>query len=83
MSSKIIIYSANNCPFCKRAIQYLTSHGYQFTELDLTGNYEKIDELKRSTGHRTIPLIFVNDQFIGGYTDLMEKINSKELILVK
>lgn len=83
MGSKIIIYSANNCPYCRKAKLYFENHGFSFEEVDLTNNYEKIDELKKSTGHRTIPLIFVNDQFVGGYTDMIEKVNSGELILLK
>lgn len=81
MSSKIVIYSANNCPYCRKAKNYLDQNGFTYNEIDLTGNYDKIDELKQSTGHKTIPLIFVDDQFIGGYTDMIEKISSGELIL--
>ncbi len=81
--SKIIIYSANNCPYCRKAKNYLEQNGFQYQEIDLSHDYDKIDELKKSTGHRTIPLIFVNDVFVGGYTDMIEKINSGDLVLTK
>lgn len=81
--SNIIIYSANNCPYCRKAKNYLEQNGFEYKEIDLTHDLSKIDELKKSTGHRTIPLIFVNDQFVGGYSDMIEKVNTGDLILKK
>ena len=79
MKSSILIYTTNSCPYCVRAKSYFISRGLDFTEINLTNKYAEIENLKRSTGHRTIPLIFVNDQFIGGYTDMIEKIENGEL----
>lgn len=83
MSLNIKIYSTQSCPYCVRAKNYFSQNGLSYEEIDLTGNFEEIDRMKNKTGHRTVPMIFVNDQFIGGYSDMMEKIESGELVLVK
>lgn len=81
MNPKIVIYTTKNCPYCVRAKSYFSQHSLAYSEIDLTNQYDEIDRLKQQTGHRTIPLIFINDQFIGGYSDMMEKIESGELKL--
>lgn len=81
MTHKIQIYSKFPCPYCIRAKDFFNDKNLPFEEIDLTGNYDEIDKLKERTGHRTFPQIFINDQFVGGYSDLMEKIESGNLKL--
>ncbi|OQW47601.1 MAG: glutaredoxin [Proteobacteria bacterium SG_bin7] len=81
MTSKIKIYSTKSCPYCIRAKSYFAANDLKFEEIDLTNNFSEIDRIKAKTGHRTVPLIFVNEQFIGGYTDMISKIESGELVL--
>lgn len=81
MKSKITIYSTKSCPYCVRAKSYFAENGLEFDEIDLTNKFSEIDKIKNETGHKTVPLIFVNGQFIGGYTDMIFKIESGELVL--
>ncbi len=81
MKSMIKIYSTNSCPYCVKAKSYFASQGLSYDEVDLTNKFDEIDRLKNQTGHRTVPLIFVDEKFIGGYTDMMAKIESGELLL--
>ncbi len=41
-----------------------------YEEIRLDENPEKREELIKSLNWRTVPMIFVNKQFIGGYDDL-------------
>lgn len=81
MKSQIKIYSTKTCPYCVKAKSYFTQNGFNFEEIDLTNKFDEIEEIKNRTGHRTVPLIYVNEQFIGGYTDMIAKIESGELVL--
>jgi len=36
-------------------------------------------ELKKKLKWKTIPLIFVKGDFVGGYSDFIEKVNKKEI----
>ncbi|MCB0370010.1 MAG: glutathione S-transferase N-terminal domain-containing protein [Bdellovibrionales bacterium] len=69
-TAKIIIYTKDPCPFCVRAINFLNARGLEFTEIDLTDKADEIQKIKDQTGWRTVPIILINDQVIGGYTDL-------------
>lgn len=81
MNPKIVIYTTEYCPYCVRAKSYFKQNSLAFEEIDLTHKPKEIEEIKTKTGHRTVPLIFINETFIGGYSDLMAKLESGELKL--
>lgn len=68
--AKVRIYTKDPCPYCVRAIHFFNEHGIVFEEVDLTDKQEEIDRLKNETGWRTVPIIMIDDELIGGYTDL-------------
>lgn len=70
MSEKVLIIKKNPCPYCDRAKVLLDNKGIKYDVLDLTDNLDELDKWKQKTGWRTVPMIFINDQLIGGYTDL-------------
>lgn len=80
MERKVVIYSKKMCPYCERAKAFFRGQGIAFEEIDLTDNFFELDKLKAKTGHMTVPQIFVGDQFIGGYTDLVTAVESGKLI---
>ena len=68
---KIEIYSTDVCPYCVRAKDLLKRKGAAYTEINLTQNPDKRDEmLARAAGRKTVPQIFINGQHIGGCDDL-------------
>lgn len=67
---QVTIYTKDPCPYCVRAIQFMNNRGIVFVEIDLTGQEDKINEIKQKTGWRTVPIILIGEQVIGGYTDL-------------
>lgn len=73
----ILIYTIDSCGFCQAAKALLKSKGLNFTEENLTNDEQKKIELIKKTNHRTMPQIFIDDKFIGGYTDLKEYFDKK------
>jgi glutaredoxin 3 len=68
----IIIYSTQSCPSCIRAKQFFENRDLAYTELRVDNNEQLRQEMEaRSARRRTVPQIFINDQHIGGYDDLM------------
>ena len=68
---KIVIYTADNCPYCTMAKRLLDSKGLSYSEINIANDSEKRKALmQKSGGQRTVPQIFINDQHIGGYSDL-------------
>ena len=72
MYKKVEIYSKSNCSYCEMAKQYFDSQNIEYSLHDVE-NVETFKELlNRNPSVRTMPQIFINDQLIGGYTDLIE-----------
>ena len=69
-NAKVVIYTKDPCPYCVRAINLMDAKGIQYQEIDLTDRPDEIDRIKNETGWRTVPIIMINDQLVGGYTDL-------------
>lgn len=71
MSADIKVYSTNSCPYCVRAKQLLERKGLAFTEINLSNEEPEVRmELMQKTRHRTVPQIFINEEFIGGFDQL-------------
>lgn len=70
MSKKIEIYTWGYCPYCIRAKNLLKEKDMPFTEVNLDGKDEELRALRERTGQRTVPQIFIDDEFIGGFSEL-------------
>lgn len=70
MSAKVLIIKKNPCPFCDRAKVLLDNKNIKYDVLDLTDKLDELQNWKEKTGWKTVPMIFINDELIGGYTDL-------------
>jgi glutaredoxin 3 len=67
----IRIYTTTNCSYCVAAKRLCQQLGLPFEEIDLTENHELRASLSAQNGHyRTVPMIFIDDAFIGGFTEL-------------
>lgn len=77
--AKIIVYSKANCPYCDWAKQFLDSKSLAYEEIRVDLDPEKLHEMVRLSGRRTVPQIFINSQSIGGYDDLIKLSKSGEL----
>lgn len=71
MTAEVKVYSTTFCPYCVRAKQLLERKGVAFTEINLDQEAPEVRvDLTQKTNHRTVPQIFINDQFIGGFDQL-------------
>lgn len=68
--SKVLIYTKSYCPYCDRAKALLQRKGATYEEISVEADEKTYTELKQKTGLMTVPQIFINDELIGGYTDL-------------
>lgn len=66
----IRIYTASYCPWCKKAVELLVSRGVSFSAVDVTNDEEQRNSIITLSGCRTVPQIWVDDKFIGGFSDL-------------
>jgi glutaredoxin 3 len=77
---KIEVYSTAVCPYCMAAKNLLKSKGLEWNEVLVDADPAQRDlMLQRSGGRRTVPQIFINDQHVGGYDDLVAADRSGKL----
>jgi glutaredoxin 3 len=77
---KIEVYSTAVCPYCVAAKNLLKAKGLSWEEVRVdTDPGQRDTMLARSGGRRTVPQIFVNDQHIGGFDDLVAADRSGKL----
>ncbi|MDE3269594.1 MAG: glutathione S-transferase N-terminal domain-containing protein [Pseudomonadota bacterium] len=75
----VIIYTTNVCPYCQQAKRLLTEREIPFEEISLEGNNELRTQLSQeNNGWRTVPMIFADKKFIGGYDDLHALLKSQD-----
>lgn len=67
---KAIVWSKYHCPYCDQAKALLKARGIEFEEKKIGDGYTKEELLEAVPTARTVPQIFINDQLIGGFTEL-------------
>ena len=77
--SSVTMYTSAYCTYCRRAKRLLEKKQVDYEEVRLDEDAEKRKELVERLNWRTVPMIFVNEQFIGGYDDLSALERSGEL----
>jgi glutaredoxin 3 len=67
---KAVIWSKYNCPYCDQAKALLTQRGIKYEERKIGDGYTREELLEAVPNARTVPQIFLNNQLIGGFTEL-------------
>ncbi len=76
---RVRVYSTLVCPYCIRAKLLLRQKGIAFEEIDVTHDPDARRWLLETTGRRTVPQIFIDDEPIGGFEELRALDRSGEL----
>jgi glutaredoxin 3 len=67
---KAVVWSKNQCPFCVQAKALLESKGIEFEERNVSTDWTREQLLEAVPTARTLPQIFLDDNYIGGFTEL-------------
>lgn len=76
---KVVIYSAQVCPYCTRAKAYLDSIDIQYQEMLIDQDPDARAQMEEKSSRRTVPQIFIDDKPIGGYDDMMALVKAGTL----
>lgn len=71
---KAIIYSKDNCNYCVQAKTLLSQKGIIFEERKIGEGYTKEDLLEAVPSARSVPQIFLDEEYVGGFTELRDKL---------
>jgi glutaredoxin 3 len=75
----VLIYTTTACPYCVQAKRLLSHKGVPYTEVDVTADIARRQEMIQASGRRTVPQIFIGEQSIGGFDELYALEQSGEL----
>ena len=67
---KVLVYSKIGCSYCRLTEELLEKNNIPYEVVELTNNKDLIIKLVKQTKQTTVPYVFVNDEFIGGYSHL-------------
>jgi glutaredoxin len=74
MKANAIVWSKDNCTFCDQAKALLEQRNIVYEERKIGHGYSREDLLEAVPTARTVPQIFVNNNHIGGFTELRKYI---------
>ena len=67
----ILMYTSSYCPYCENAERLLSEKGFDVIEKILVDdNPKERDTMIQITGKRTVPQIFIDKTYIGGFEEL-------------
>ena len=76
----VTIYTSPICAYCARAKQLFQSLHVPFEEKNLSADPDLAESLSTKYNWRTVPMIFIGEEFIGGYDDLSKLHTAGELL---
>ncbi len=79
MAADIVMYTTRSCPYCVMARQILNTKNIDFVDIAVDGKPELRQEMREKSQCRTVPQIWINNQHIGGCSELMTLNASGEL----
>jgi glutaredoxin len=73
---KAIVWSKNHCPYCDQAKNLLKLKGIEYEERNINSGWDREDLLAAVPNARTVPQIFLDDELVGGFTELKKRFDN-------
>jgi glutaredoxin len=67
---KAIVWSKDQCPYCDQAKALLKQKGIEFEERNVSKDWTREQLLEAVPTARTVPQIFLDEELVGGFTEL-------------
>jgi len=74
--TKAIVWSKDQCPYCVQAKALLESRGIEYEERNINNGWDKEDLLAAVPTARTLPQIFLDEELVGGFTELRKRLTN-------
>lgn len=71
---KAIVWSKDACPFCVQAKALLENKGIEYEERNVSKDWTKEQLLQVVPTARTLPQIFLEEEYVGGFAELRKKL---------
>lgn len=71
---KAIVWSKNQCPYCVQAKALLEMKGIEYEERNIEEGWNREDLLAAVPTARSVPQIFLDEELVGGFTELKKRL---------
>ena len=71
---KAIVWSKYHCTFCDQAKALLNQKGIPFEERKIGDGWTKEELLEAVPNARTVPQIFLGEEYVGGFEELKKRL---------
>lgn len=72
---KAVVWSKQNCGFCTAAKVLLKQHDIEIDERIIGEGWTKEQLLEAAPHARTVPQIFLDEEHVGGFTELKKRLS--------
>jgi glutaredoxin 3 len=66
----ITMYSTGTCPYCAQAENLFKRKGLTVNKIRIDQNEVEYGNMIAKTGKRTVPQIYIDDHYVGGFDNL-------------
>tara|TARA_B100000927_G_scaffold275152_1_gene254901 strand:+ start:223 stop:450 length:228 start_codon:yes stop_codon:yes gene_type:complete len=74
---KAVVWSKPACAYCEKAKSLLKNKGIEYEEKNIAAGHKIQDLLELVPNARTMPQIWLNEEYVGGYFELEKKLGEK------
>jgi glutaredoxin len=71
---KAVVWSKYHCTFCDQAKALLNQKGIPFEERKIGDGWTTEELLEAVPTARTVPQIFLNEEYVGGFMELKQRL---------
>ncbi len=78
--ASVTIYSTPTCPYCKQAKEFLNTNEVAFTDIDVSTDASKAQEMIEKSGQMGVPVLDIDGEIIVGFDRerIAQKLGIKE-----
>lgn len=73
---KAIVWTKDSCAYCIQTKQLLDTKGIMYEERKIGSDWTKEQLLEAVPTARTVPQIFLDEQYVGGYQELRQRLTN-------
>jgi glutaredoxin len=81
MKMDCVIYTKENCTWCVAAKEFLTNQRTSYEEIKIGEDITRDELLEKYPEAKTVPIIVIDNEWIGGYMELVEYFTSNGMML--
>ena len=70
-----IVWSKDQCTYCVQAKALLDARGIEYEERNIMQDWTREQLLAAVPTARTLPQIFLDNEYVGGFTELRQRLN--------